>query len=69
MTLTINLSSEAESRLTEESKRIGIPVEELAGRLLSQRLTSGADRIARLIADISAPIDMPDVSRDAIYAE
>jgi hypothetical protein len=44
-------------------------VRELAGRLLTERLQTGADRIGRLIADISAPIDVADVTRDAIYAE
>jgi hypothetical protein len=69
MTLTIDITLEAESRLEQESERTGIPVPELAGRLLMERLQPGTDRINNLIADISAPIDVADVSRETIYAE
>ena len=69
MTLTIDLPPEAEVRLLEESQRIGIPVSDVAGRLLTERLLQGSDRVARLIADISVPIDLSDTLREAIYAD
>ena len=69
MTLTINLPSEAENRLEEEALRTGVPISELASRLLLERLQTSGDRIDRLIADIGQPIDLADVSRDMIYAE
>jgi hypothetical protein len=69
MTLTIDLPQEAEALLEEESRRTGISIPELAGRVLMEHLHLTNDRIGRLIADISVPIDLLDVSREAIYAE
>lgn len=69
MTLTIDLPQEAEALLEEESRRTGVSIPELAGRVLMEHLHLASDRIGRLIADISAPIDLSDVSREAIYAE
>lgn len=40
MTVTVDIPLEAEARLAEESQRTGIPIPELAGRLLTERLQS-----------------------------
>lgn len=69
MTLTIELPHEAELQLEAEAKRTGVSVPQLAGRLLIERLNMTTDRIDRLVADIGAPIDIADTSREAIYAD
>jgi hypothetical protein len=69
MTLTIELEPEVESRLQEESQRTGVPIAEVAGRILMERFQANTDRIGRLIASISAPIDIADTSRETIYAD
>lgn len=69
MTLTIELPPEAEIWLQQESVRTGTPINELAGRLLTERLKPRKDRIGKLVNDIGAPIDLADTSREAIYVE
>lgn len=48
MTLSLNLSAEAERRLAEVAKRLNVPLNELAAAALQELLTQPADDFERV---------------------
>ena len=69
MTLTLDLTPQAEEKLSEEAARVGLSIDQYALRLLMEKISTPADWVRKLAEEVAGPGYVADLSREAIYAE
>ncbi len=73
MTITINIPTETETLLQAEAARVGVPVEQLAARVIAERFETSKPTVKETTGEFFNRIGHPgpviDVSRENIYAD
>ncbi|MEO7715503.1 MAG: hypothetical protein ABIY70_04835 [Capsulimonas sp.] len=69
MTLTLDLTPQAEAKLSEEAARAGLSLDQYALRLLMEKIADSADWVQKLADEVAGPGYVADLSREAIYAD
>lgn|GEM_PF-4199941 len=73
MTITINIPTETETLLQAEAARVGVPIEQLAARVITERFETSKPVIKETTEEffnrISRPGPVIDASRENIYAD